>query len=259
MKKIIAMIPARMASTRFPGKPIIDICGMPMIEHVWQRVRMNDKIAEVYLVTCDREIKEAAEAFGAKVIMASDKHPRGTDRVAEACRQILKDGKDFEVAVNVQGDEPILNPQALDLLIEPFVANKGVQVVNLAEELKTAGEVIDVNNVKVVFDMNGLALYFSRSPIPNGVKMKHYKQLGIYGFSKQAILRFAEMKETPLEIAESDDMLRFVENGIPVKMVLSSYKTKGVDTPADREAVCRLMKKDEIFRKYAKNAGATKI
>lgn len=252
MKKIIAMIPARMASTRYPGKPIIDICGLTMIEHVWQRVRMNKNIAAVYLVTCDREIKNTAQSFGAKVIMTSKKHPRCTDRVTEACLKLLKERRDFDVVLNIQGDEPLLNPHTMELLIEPFIKEKNVQVVNLIEDLKTVEDIESANNVKVVFDKKGYALYFSRLPVPNGIKSRHYKQLGIYGFSKKAILKYAWMKETPLEIAESVDMLRFVENGIPVKIMLSPHRTKGVDTPSDHKMVCRIMEKDKVFKLYQK-------
>ena len=252
MKKIIAVIPARMGSTRFPGKPIVDICGLTMIEHVWRRVRMCKKISEVYIITCDLEIKDAAEAFGAKVVMTSPKHSRCTDRAAEAAQKLVKSGKKFDILLNIQGDEPLLNPKTLDLLIRPFLEEKKIAAVNMIESLKGEAEISSKNNVKTVFDQNNFALYFSRQPIPTGAVAEHYKQLGIYGLTRKAILQYAEMKETPLEIAESDDMLRFLENGIPVKVVISPYKTKGVDTPADCEDVCRLMVADAIFRKYGK-------
>ena len=252
MKKIIVMIPARMASTRYPGKPIIDICGMTMIEHVWQRVKLNNRISGAYIVTCDAEIKEAAEQFGASVIMTLPTHPRGTDRVAEGCIKLLERKEPFDVAINVQGDEPLLNPKTLDLLIDPFLSEKDLQVVNLIEDLEGEEEINSRNNVKVVFDRLGNAMYFSRLAIPAGVNGKHYKQLGVYGFSREAILKFAQMKETPLEIAESDDMLRFVENGIPVRVVLSPHKTEGIDTPADHKIVIEMMKHDEIFKLYKK-------
>lgn len=251
-KKIIAMIPARMGSTRFPGKPIIDICGLTMIEHVWQRVKMCSRITAQYLVTCDEDIRTIAEGFGANVIMTSDKHQRCTDRVAEGCQKLLKQGKDFDVVLNIQGDEPLLDPITLDLLIEPFLSDEKITVVNLIELLETEQEINNYNNVKTVFDQQDFVLYFSRLPVPDNrkVKPKYYKQLGVYGLTKQAIFKFAEMSETPLEIAESDDMMRFVENGIPVKAVLSDCKTSGVDTPSDHKRICRLMENDKIFQKY---------
>jgi len=249
-KRIIVIIPARMASTRYPGKPIVDICGLSMIEHVWQRVKLNNKISGLYIATCDQEIKEVAEGFGAEVIMTSDKHQRCTDRVAEACQKLIDNGKDFEIVINIQGDEPLLNPQTLDLVIEPFLVEKNTSVVNLIEKLESEEKIMSLNNVKVVFDQRGYVLYFSRLPIPNGLETKHYKQLGIYGLTREAILKYVKMEETPLEIAESDDMLRFVENGIPVKVALSPFVTKGVDTPADHKTVKEIMEKDEIYKIY---------
>jgi 3-deoxy-manno-octulosonate cytidylyltransferase (CMP-KDO synthetase) len=250
MKNIIALIPARLASSRFPGKPLIDICGKTMIEHVWQRVRLNNNIDAVYIATCDLEIKSVAESFGADVIMTSDKHQRGTDRIAEGCLKLIKDGKDFDIVFNIQGDEPLLNPNTLDLLIKPFLEEKDISCVNLIENLENKDEINDYNNVKAIFDQKGFALYFSRLPIPNGLENKHYKQLGLYGFKKEVILKYPKMDQTPLEIAESDDMLRFIENGIPVKVVLSPYKTIGIDTPADYEYAAKIMENDEIFATY---------
>jgi 3-deoxy-manno-octulosonate cytidylyltransferase (CMP-KDO synthetase) len=250
MRKIIAMIPARVASTRFPGKPLVDICGKPMIEHVWQRVRLNKKIEDIYIATCDKEIKEKAESFGAKVIMTSDKHTRCTDRIAEACLKLDKEGYNFDVVLNIQGDEPLLNPDTLDLLIKPFIGEEGINCVNLIEVLEGDAEINSYNNVKAIFDQQGYALYFSRLPIPSGLENKHYKQLGLYGLTKEMALKYLTMKETPLEIAESDDMLRFVENGIKVKVVVSPYKTKGLDTPFDRDVIVKIMETDSIFRKY---------
>jgi 3-deoxy-manno-octulosonate cytidylyltransferase (CMP-KDO synthetase) len=250
MKTIIALIPARMASSRYPGKPIVDICGKTMIEHVWRRVKMNTRIHGVYIATCDDEIRRTAEGFGALVIMTDASHQRGTDRIAEACEILVREGKTFDIALNVQGDEPLLNPETLDLLIDPYFAKEPVACVNLIEELEGEEEITSVNNVKAIFDQQGFALYFSRLPIPYGLKNRHYKQLGLYSFTRETILRYPQMNMTPLEIAESDDMLRFVECGIPVKVALSPYRTVGVDTPAERETVSRIMEQDPIFMKY---------
>lgn len=247
---VITVIPARMASTRFPGKPLADICGKTMIEHVWQRVCLNDKIDNVYIATCDQEIKAVAKKFGAMVIMTSDKHVRCMDRIAEACLKLQEEGKHFDIVLNIQGDEPLLNPVTLDLLLSSFYEDKDILCVNLIENLKNEEEINSFNNVKAVFDQRNFAMYFSRQPIPNGFSNKHYKQLGAYGLSKEAILKYPKLKQGPLEIAESDDMLRFMEHGIPVKVVLSPYKTMGVDTKSDLEKVCFLMEKDEIFQKY---------
>jgi 3-deoxy-manno-octulosonate cytidylyltransferase (CMP-KDO synthetase) len=248
--KIVAMIPARMESTRFPGKPIIDICGKSMIEHVWQRVSSNKHIKETYVATCNKEIKAVAEKFGANVIMTSNRHVRCTDRIAEACSKLLEENKNFDIVLNIQGDEPLINPQSLDLLVEPFLNEKNILAVNLIEHLEGKQEIEDYNNVKAIIDQNDFALYFSRLPIPYGIKQKHYKQLGVYALSRATILQYLDMPETPLEIAESVDMLRFIENGIPVKTVLSPFRTIGVDVPFDHKKVEQLMKKDEIFKLY---------
>jgi 3-deoxy-manno-octulosonate cytidylyltransferase (CMP-KDO synthetase) len=248
--KIITIIPARMGSSRFPGKPIVDICGKTMVEHVWQRVKLNKKIADIYIATCDKEIEEKALSFGAKVIMTSSTHTRCTDRIAEACQKLDKEGVAFDVILNIQGDEPMLNPDTLDLLAKPFLGEKNISCVNLIEALEGEEEINSYNNVKAIFDQNGFALYFSRLPIPYGMKHRHYKQLGLYGLTKEMALNYLTMKETPLEIAESDDMLRFIENGIKVKVVLSPYKTKGVDTPQDRESVSKIMEADPVFERY---------
>ena len=250
MARIIAMIPARMASTRFPGKPLVDICGKSMIEHVWQRVKMNPRVEQVYIATCDNEIRTVAEGFGAEVITTSDKHERCTDRIAEGCLKLLEKNNRFDVVLNVQGDEPLLKPDVLDLLIKPFIDEERIQCVNLIEVLDGEENILNPNNVKAIFDQGGFALYFSRLPIPSGLESRHYKQLGAYGLSMDAVVKYQEMDQTPLEIAESDDMLRFIENGIPVKVVMSPFKTIGVDTPDDYEKVCSLMLEDEIFKLY---------
>ncbi len=250
MKRIIALIPARMASSRFPGKPLISICGKTMIEHVWQRVKMNVRIDRTFIATCDEEIRQAAEGFGADVIMTDKSHQRGTDRIAEACEILIKQEEYFDIALNVQGDEPLLNPETLDLVIDSFFKEDDIRVVNLIEKLEGEEEINSINNVKAIFDQFNFAIYFSRLPIPTGIKNKHFKQLGLYGFSRDAILQYPKMAMTPLEIAESDDMLRFVENRIPIKVPLSPYKTYGVDTKADFEMVSQLMEDDVIFHKY---------
>jgi len=250
MKSIISMIPARMASTRFPGKPLVDICGKSMIEHVWQRVKMNSRVDQVYIATCDNEIRRVAEGFGAEIIMTSDKHQRCTDRIAEGCLKLLEGSNRFDIVLNVQGDEPLLKPEVLDLLIEPFFTEENIGCVNLIEDLNDEEDILNPNNVKAIFDQKGFALYFSRLPIPNGIESKHYKQLGAYGLTRDAIIRYQEMEQTPLEIAESDDMLRFIENGIPVKVAISPYKTIGVDTPDDYEKACALMLEDEVYERY---------
>jgi 3-deoxy-manno-octulosonate cytidylyltransferase (CMP-KDO synthetase) len=250
MKKVIAMIPARMGSSRFPGKPLVDLCGKTMIEHVWQRTKLCQNVDEVYILTCDKEIQKCAEGFGASVIMTSNSHERCTDRTAEACHILVNEGKDFDIVLNIQGDEPLLNPASLDLLIKPFYENDKVELVNLIENLVSPEEIKSVNVVKAIFNRNNDAIYFSRIPVPGENADKHYKQLGLYGLSKQSILNYTSMNETPLEIAESCDMLRYLEYGFSIKCALSPYVTKGVDTPEDKVLVENILRTDELFKKY---------
>ncbi|NQV01740.1 MAG: 3-deoxy-manno-octulosonate cytidylyltransferase [Bacteroidia bacterium] len=250
MENIIALIPARMASSRFPGKPLVKICGTTMIEHVWRRVTMNTHINSTYIATCDEEIRHTAEGFGAEVIMTASTHERGTDRIAEACEILINEGRDFDIVLNIQGDEPLLNPASLDLLIEPYFSDETISCINLIENLEGEEEINSYNNVKTVFDQQGFDLYFSRLPISYGLKARHYKQLGLYSFTKDIILSYPKMDMTPLEIAESVDMLRFVENNIRIKVKLSPYKTICVDTPADHEMVSRIIENDPLFQIY---------
>jgi len=242
-----------MGSSRFPGKPLVKICGKTMIEHVWQRVKMNTRINSVYIATCDEEIRIEAENFGAEVIMTSISHQRGTDRIAEACEILIRKGIDFDIALNVQGDEPLLNPDTLDLLIDPYLSGESVACVNLIENLEGEEEINSYNNVKTTFDQQGFVLYFSRLPIPHGKQNRYYKQLGLYSFTKETILCYPKMAMTPLELAESVDMLRILENRIPLKVSLSPYKTIGVDTPSDHELVSKIMNKDPLFQSYKTN------
>ena len=239
-----------MASSRFPGKPLVKICGKTMIEHVWRRVTMNPRVNSTYIATCDEEIRQTVEGFGAEVIMTASIHQRGTDRVAEACEILISEGRDVDIVLNIQGDEPLLNPASLDLLIEPYFSDETNSCVNLIENLEGEEAINSYNNVKTVFDQQGFALYFSRLPISYGLKSRHYKQLGLCSFTKETILRYPNMDMTPLEIAESVDMLRFVENNIRVKVKLSPYKTICVDTPADHETVSQIIENDPLFQIY---------
>ena len=202
------------------------------------------------VATDDTRIFDAVAAFGGRAVMTSALHRSGTDRIAEACGILVHRGSPVDIALNVQGDEPLLKPETLDLLIDPYFREEGVACVNLIENLEGEAEINSYNNVKCIFDQRGFALYFSRLPIPYGLQNRHYKQLGLYSFTRETILRYPAMAMTPLEIAESDDMLRFVENGIGVKVALSPYKTVGVDTPAEHEEVSRIMETDPLFQQY---------
>tara|TARA_B110000977_G_C11029087_1_gene474454 strand:+ start:565 stop:1332 length:768 start_codon:yes stop_codon:yes gene_type:complete len=252
---IISIIPARMNSSRFPGKPLEKIVGMPMIGHCYKRSVMCKSISETYVATCDIEIKNYIDSIGGKTIMTSNSHERATDRTAEAMLKIEKNiGKKFDIVVMIQGDEPMITPEMISLSLEPFSKNHEIQVVNLYSDIKTIEEFNDPNEVKVVIDNNSNALYFSREPIPsrrkgaNSVPM--YKQVCVIPFERDYLLEFNKTKQTPLEIIESVDMLRTIENEGIVKMVYTKNTTYSVDTKQDLDNVEKLMKNDDLIKRY---------
>ena len=253
---IIGIIPGRMASTRFPGKPLAKICGIPMIGHVYLRSKLSKMLQEVYIATCDKVIADYAASIGCKAIMTSDKHERASDRAKEAMLKIEDmTGKKIDIAVMIQGDEPMLFPEMIDEVTMPLVKDDSIEVANLTAPLKAAEE-DDPNVVKAVVDIKGDALYFSRSPIPSRKKAKAnvtiYKQIAIIPFRRPALLRFNELSATPLEIIESVDMLRLLEHGYKVRMVPTRFEIYGVDIPADLAKVEALMANDRLFQKYRK-------
>lgn len=252
---IISIIPARMGSSRFPGKPMADILGMPMIGHVYKRVKMSKTLSEVYVATCDKEIYDYIESIGGKAVMTSDCHERCSDRCAEAMLKIEKETNEkCDVMVMVQGDEPLTFPQMIDEAVGPMLKDKAIKITNLVADLKTIKEFEDPNEVKVVVDKKGDALYFSREPIPSrkkgvlDVPMK--KQVCVIPFTRDFLLEYNEMEPTPLEVIESVDMMRILENGMKVKMIPTSYTTKAVDTQEDLSKVIEMMKKDNLFENY---------
>lgn len=253
----IAIIPARMASSRYPGKPLAPIQGIPMVGHCWYRSKMSKAVDEVYIATCDEEIREYAESIGAKCVMTANTHERATDRIAEAMLKIeAETGEKHDIVVLIQGDEPMLVPAMIDDSIAALLADPSVDVVNLMANLKNDEEFADPNEVKVVVDQQGYALYFSREPIPskrkgvtNGAMLK---QVCIIPFRRDFLLSYNEMAQTPLEIIESVDMLRILENGMKVKMVMSAADTYSVDTLADLQLVDRLMANDPLMASYKK-------
>ncbi|PJZ70303.1 3-deoxy-manno-octulosonate cytidylyltransferase [Leptospira perolatii] len=252
----VAIIPARMASTRFPGKPLADIHGVPMIGHLFHRCKKSTLINEVYVATCDLEIKSYIESQGGIAIMTSDKHERASDRTAEAMFAIEKlTGRTIDVVAMVQGDEPMITPEILNRMVQPFIDDSNVSVVNLMADLLNKKEQEDANEVKVVTDLADNALYFSREPIPSwkkgGENLRMLKQLGLISFKKEYLLKFNSLPQTPLEIAESVDMLRFLEHGVPIRMIHSNAVTYSVDTPADLEVVREKMKSDTLRLLYS--------
>jgi 3-deoxy-manno-octulosonate cytidylyltransferase (CMP-KDO synthetase) len=230
--KVAVVIPARMASTRFPGKPLADICGKPMIQWVYERTCQARGISTVVVATCDDEIAETVRRFGGDVVMTSNYCRSGTDRVAEAAREI-----ECDIVVNVQGDEPFIEPHFIEKSIVPLVSGSDVMSSLMFEITPKQAE--DPNLVKVVVTLDGHALYFSRAPIPhirdttNSVAI--YGHIGLYAYTKDFLLSYTGWNPTPLELAESLEQLRALEHGYRVKMIKVDSKPFGVDTPEDLE------------------------
>ena len=253
--KILGIIPARMASTRFPNKPMASIMGIPMIGHCYIRSKMCTLLDEVYVATCDKEIYEYIESTGGKAVMTADTHERATERSAEALVNIEKkmNGKQFDIIVMIQGDEPLIHPEMITEVISPFLTGDRM-VANLMAPLHTVDEQNNPNNVKVVTDINGNALYMSREPVPSRKKyagqINSYRQLGLIAFTREAILKFVSLETTPLEIIESVDMNRFLEHRIPIQMIVTKFEADSVDTPDDLKRVDAKMQNNLLFQSY---------
>lgn len=253
--KIIGIIPGRMASSRFPGKPLAKICGIPMIGHVYYRSRMSSLLDEVYVATCDREIYDYIRSIGGKAVMTADTHERASDRCAEAMLKIeAETGSRLDIVVMIQGDEPMLFPEMIAKAVAPLREDPSILVSNLMSDLASQQEHEDPNEVKVVVDQDNFALYFSREPIPSrkkgARKIPMYKQVCVIPFRRDFLLKFNQLSPTPLEIVESVDMLRVLEHGMKVKMVPVPFETYSVDTPEDLEIVDAAMAKDPLIGGY---------
>lgn len=255
MKEIVAIIPARMGSTRFPGKPMAKIHGVPMVGHVYFRTKMCSLLRETYVATCDQEIYDYISSVGGKAIMTSDSHERCSDRTAEAMLKVESaTGGKIDIVVMVQGDEPMVAPEMIKAAVNPMLGDPSIQVVNLMARIKTVEEFEDPNEVKVVVDLNDWALYFSREPIPSrrkGVKdVPMLKQVCIIPFQRDYLLKFNSLPETQLERIESVDMMRVIEHGERVRMVMTDVETLSVDTPEELEKVVDLTKEDALINEY---------
>ena len=234
------IIPARYQSTRFPGKPLAEIHGKPMYWHVYQRARQCPGFSRIVLATDDKRIENSARDLDVPVVITSSDHPSGTDRVLEAA-EIINVPPDA-VVVNIQGDEPALEPAMLAELLTPFRAS-GVSVTTLARKISVQ-EAQNPDRVKVVFDPNGKALYFSRCPIPHphsGQKPSYYVHIGIYAFRMKCLREFVSLDQSHLEITEKLEQLRLLENNIPIQVVLTEYQSFGVDRPEDIRIVSNIM------------------
>lgn len=253
---IIGIIPARMASSRFPGKPMADIFGTPMIGHVYLRSKLCKLLNEVYVATCDQEIYDYVESIGGKAVMTLNTHERASDRTAEALLKIEKStGKKVDIVVMLQGDEPMITPKMIEDAVQPLIDQPDkIKITNLMAKMASVEEHEDPNEVKVVVDKNNFALYFSREPIPSRKKgvseVPMMKQVCIIPFERDFLLEYNDMEQTPLEIIESVDMMRLLENGMKVKMVFTETNTYAVDNTADLENVKKHMATDSLINTY---------
>ena len=253
MNKATAIIPARYASTRFPGKPLVLIHGLPMIQHVYQRVAQAETVARVVVATDDLRIEQAVKAFGGEVVMTRSDHPTGTDRLAEVAEQL-----DAELIVNVQGDEPLINPQMVDQAVAPLLADPTLKMGTLASQIDAIEDFYNPNVVKVVKDNQGLALYFSRAPIPwprdltreqlaeSLAEVALYRHIGLYVYRRDFLLQYPHLPKTHLESLENLEQLRALELGVQLHVAETEFACHGVDTPEDLERVARLMAAEKI-------------
>lgn len=237
----LVVIPARYASTRFPGKPLAMLCGKPVIQWVWERVAAIQAVDDVVVATDDERIREAVERFGGRAMMTADSHRSGTDRCGEVLRTLETRGGQYDIVVNVQGDEPFVEAGQLETLMAAF-ADSHVQIASLMTPIRTQEELLSPNNVKVVCGGQGNALYFSRQPLPylRGVKTEqwlgkqtYYKHMGIYAFRAEVLKAVVTLPQSPLEASESLEQLRWLEAGYAIRMCHTEHANVGIDTPED--------------------------
>jgi len=239
---IVAVIPARMGSTRFPGKPLALICGKPMIQHVYEKAAACSLIKSVIVAADDSAVQQTVQAFGGKVFMTSPDHHTGTDRVAEVAQNLAAD-----IIVNIQGDEPLLVPDAIEEAVKPLLQDTRITMSTLKTALRPDDDPLDPNIVKVATDASGRALYFSRSPIPfnrdRSSAARLYRHIGLYVFRRNFLFEFTTLPQTTLEKAESLEQLRALEHGYAIHVSETRYYPVGVDIPSDIELVEAIMQK----------------
>ena len=245
LPRILGVIPSRYASLRLPGKPLLDICGKPMVEHVYRRAVLSGVFFRVVIATDDERIYNAAEKFGGDVFMTRTDHPDGSSRVAEVARSI-----DTDYVINIQGDEPMLDPRMLRELAEGIVLDQGVDSATVCVPITNEKDFNNPNIVKVVTDQNRRALYFSRSPIPfrrNLIDCPVWEHLGIYAFTKEFLLKLVELPPTPLMTAESLEQLRILEHGYTMAVIPTKYPSMGpnVNTEEDLQIVRNILAQEK--------------
>ncbi|MGC2420292.1 MAG: 3-deoxy-manno-octulosonate cytidylyltransferase [Candidatus Acidiferrales bacterium] len=241
--QVLAVIPARHASSRFPGKALAPIAGRPMIQHVVERLRRAQLVSRVVVATDDAGIQKAVESFGGEAILTRADHRTGTDRVAEVALH-----NPAEIYVNVQGDEPLIDPETVDALVSALLEDPSVQIATPCTAIMQRNDIMDPNIVKVTRDFDGNALYFSRAPIPwvrattEKIAARHWKHLGLYAFRRDALLEFPTLPPGALERIEQLEQLRWLENGFRIGVVETEYDAVSVDVPADIERVEKLLR-----------------
>jgi len=240
--RIVAVVPARYGSTRFPGKSLVSIKGKPMIQWVYERTQRSLLISRVIVATDDERIMKAVTSFGGEVFMTSSSHQSGTDRIAEVTRKL-----NCDIVVNVQGDEPLIQPEMIDQAVEPLIEDTSIPMSTLCNKIERREEAFDTNVVKVVFDNNNFALYFSRAPIPwdrehwSGKEQfsemaltgTMYKHIGLYAYRREFLLAYADLPQTMHEAMEKLEQLRVLDHGHKIKVVVTPYESFGVDIPDD--------------------------
>ena len=246
---VIGVIPARMGSSRLPGKPIASILRYPMVFHVWQRATLSGVLDRIIVATCDDEIREVSESFGAEVVMTSSSHERSNDRVAEVATKV-----ECQTILNIQGDEPLVHPQLIQDVVNELDNNPAYQCINPIAELTSEEEMQSPNTVKVVSNLKNRVVYFSRYPIPSAlVNVRSYpvmRQVPILGFRSEFCIRLTELNPGPLELQEGIDLLRAIDHDLPVHVMETEFQTFGVDTEMDRLVVEERLKADNITRRY---------
>ncbi|GMV21719.1 MAG: 3-deoxy-manno-octulosonate cytidylyltransferase [Acidimicrobiia bacterium] len=255
--RVLVVVPARMASSRFPGKPLVSIGGLPMIEHIRRRAALAAGITEVIVATCDDAIRHEVEAAGGRVAMTSSSHERCTERVEEAVRT-----EDADIVIIVQGDEPLLLPEFVEQVMRPVVDDATTGITNLVSPLDQAADATNPNIVKAACDTRGDILFFSRAPIPyyqRPADCPVYRQTGIMAFRSELLRHYVSLPATPFERAEGIDMMRLLEHGLPVRAVLASTGTVGVDRPDDVALVETALRDDarqrELHQLISSNSG----
>jgi len=245
---VVVIIPARFGSTRFQAKPLMEISGKPMIQHVYERAALAPTASSVVVATDDRRIFNVVEQFGGTALMTSDKNRSGTDRVGEAAELLKMEMED--IVVNVQGDQPLLHPKCIEDLVHPFAVDHQVKMTTLAYKIRDESEITNPKDVKVTFNKRRDALYFSRSPIPcgrdDGQKFDVFKHLGLYAYTRRFLERFRAMPSGPLEQIEKLEQLRALEHGFAIRVVVTEFDSPEVDIPEDVKRIERRLYEGSI-------------